>query len=47
VKRPWHQRIHTISSMRDHLLALQEINVALSKNEFDKRQVPLPNGGWA
>jgi hypothetical protein len=29
-------RLHTISSMRDHLLALQEINEALSKNDFDK-----------
>lgn len=29
-------RLHTITSMRDHLLALQEINVALSRNEFDK-----------
>jgi cytochrome c556 len=29
-------RIHTITSMRDHLLALQEIDVALSQNAFDK-----------
>ena len=29
-------RLHTISSMRDHLLALQEIDVALSQNAFDK-----------
>ena len=32
---PEAMRLHTIASMRDHLLALQEINVALSKNEFD------------
>lgn len=36
VKFPEPMRLHTISSMRDHLLALQEINVALSRNEFDK-----------
>jgi len=29
-------RLHTITSMRDHLLALQEIDVALSQNAFDK-----------
>jgi cytochrome c556 len=28
-------RLHTIASMRDHLLALQEIDVALSKSELD------------
>ena len=28
-------RVHTISNMRDHLLALQEINMALSRSEFD------------
>ena len=33
---PEPMRLHTISSMRDHLLALQEIDVALSRNEFDK-----------
>ena len=32
---PAPMRLHTITSMRDHLLALQEINVALSKSEFD------------
>ena len=32
VKFPEPMRLHTISSMRDHLLALQEINVALSQN---------------
>ena len=36
VKFPEPMRLHTITSMRDHLLALQEINVALSRNEFDK-----------
>src|SRR5204862_3868957 len=29
-------RLHTITSMRDHLLALQEIDLALSKNDYDK-----------
>jgi hypothetical protein len=29
-------RLHTITSMRDHLLALQEIDVALSRSAFDK-----------
>lgn len=36
VRFPEPMRLHTISSMRDHLLALQEIDVALSRNEFDK-----------
>lgn len=35
VKLPEPMRLHTITSMRDHLLALQEINVALSRNDFD------------
>jgi len=35
VKFPEPMRLHTISSMRDHLLALQEINVALSKSDFE------------
>jgi len=35
VKYPEPMRLHTISSMRDHLLALQEIDVALSKSDFD------------
>lgn len=35
VKFPEPMRLHTISSMRDHLLALQEIDEALSKNDFD------------
>jgi hypothetical protein len=33
---PEPMRLHTITSMRDHLLALQEIDVALSQNAFDK-----------
>jgi hypothetical protein len=36
VKFPEPMRLHTITSMRDHLLALQEIDVALSQNGFDK-----------
>jgi len=32
---PESMRLHTITSMRDHLLALQEIDVALSKSDFD------------
>jgi hypothetical protein len=36
VKFPEPMRVHTITSMRDHLLALQQINVALSQNAFDK-----------
>jgi cytochrome c556 len=36
VKFPEPMRLHTITSMRDHLLALQEIDVALSRNAFDK-----------
>lgn len=35
VKFPEPMRLHTITSMRDHLLALQEIDVALSKGDFD------------
>jgi hypothetical protein len=35
VKFPDPMRLHTITSMRDHLLALQEIDVALSKSDFD------------
>ena len=33
---PEPMRLHTITSMRDHLLALQEIDVALSQGAFDK-----------
>jgi len=36
VKFPEPMRLHTITSMRDHLLALQEIDEALSKSDFDK-----------
>ena len=35
VAMPGPMRVHTIANMRDHLLALQEIDVALSKNDFD------------
>jgi len=36
VQFPGPMRQHTIANMRDHLLALQEIDLALSRNEFDK-----------
>ena len=36
VQFPEPMRLHTITSMRDHLLALQEIDMALSRNDFDK-----------
>ena len=36
VKFPEPMRLHTISSMRDHLLSLQEIDDALAHNDFDK-----------
>jgi hypothetical protein len=36
VRLPEPMRLHTITSMRDHLLALQEVDVALSQNAFDK-----------
>ena len=36
VKFPEPMRLHTITSMRDHLLSLQEIDVALSESDFDK-----------
>ena len=36
VKFPEPMRLHTITSMRDHLLALQEIDIALSQNAFEK-----------
>ena len=35
VKLPEPMRLHTITSMRDHLLSLQEIDLALSKSDFD------------
>ena len=33
---PEPMRLHTIANMRDHLLALQEIDVALSASAYDK-----------
>ena len=36
IRLPEPMRVHTITSMRDHLSALQEINAALSMNDFDK-----------
>jgi len=33
---PEPMRLHTIANMRDHLSALQEIQVALSRSEFDR-----------
>ena len=36
VQFPEPMRLHTIANMRDHLLALQEIDVALSRNDFDQ-----------
>ncbi len=36
VTLPDPMRQHTITSMRDHLLALQEITAALSRNAFDQ-----------
>ena len=39
VKFPEPMRLHTITSMRDHLLALQEIDIALSRNGFDKAAI--------
>jgi hypothetical protein len=36
VNFPEPMRVHTITSMRDHLLALQEINEALSRNAFEQ-----------
>jgi hypothetical protein len=33
---PEPMRLHTIANMRDHLLALQEIDMALSRNDFDQ-----------
>jgi hypothetical protein len=36
VQFPEPMRVHTIANMRDHLLALQEIDVALSRNDFDQ-----------
>ena len=36
VELPVPMRLHTITSMRDHLLALEKINEALSRNAFEK-----------
>ena len=36
VNFPAPMRLHTMTSMRDHLLSLQEIDIALSKNDFDE-----------
>lgn len=36
VRFPEHMRIHTLSNMRDHLLAISEIQEALSKGLLDK-----------
>ncbi|HVO89917.1 MAG TPA: hypothetical protein VMV45_15355 [Casimicrobiaceae bacterium] len=36
VQFPEAMRVHTIANMRDHLAALREIDVALSKNDFDR-----------
>ena len=36
VKFPEPMRLHTITSMRDHLMALQEIDIALSQSAYDK-----------
>ncbi len=33
---PEPMRVHTIANMRDHLVSLQEIDTALSRNDFDK-----------
>jgi hypothetical protein len=35
VSFPEPMRMHTLENMRDHLLALQEINFALAKSDFD------------
>jgi hypothetical protein len=36
VQFPEPMRLQTLANMRGHLLALQEIDVALSKNDFDR-----------
>lgn len=33
---PAEMRLHTLANMRDHLLALQEIQLALAREEFDR-----------
>lgn len=36
VKYPDELRIHTLNNMRDHLMAMQEIQFALAKEQYDK-----------
>ena len=36
VKFPAQMREHTLANMRDHLLALQEIQSALARSEYDR-----------
>jgi len=36
VNLPEPMRVHMIANMRDHLVSLKEINIALSQNDFDK-----------
>jgi len=36
VRFPEAMRLHTIANMRDHLQSLQEIDLALSRGDFDK-----------
>lgn len=36
VQFPEPMRLHTMANMRDHLLSLQEIDIALAKGDFDK-----------
>lgn len=36
VKYPEHMKEHTLASMRDHLLALQEIQSALAVSDYDR-----------
>jgi hypothetical protein len=36
VKYPEELRIHTLNNMRDHLMALQEIQYALASEQYDK-----------
>ncbi len=36
VRLPASMRIHTLANMRDHLLAVSEIQTALAQGEFDK-----------
>jgi hypothetical protein len=35
VELPAAMRLHTLASMRDHLVSLQEINEAMSRNDFE------------